>query len=484
MSTPEFDLHKALVISSNPSTGIATVKIPTLLGASVSLDVPSEGLTRSGSSWNVPAVGTTPFVAVSLDRTKVYWVAPNFSGNFFDYISFNTESTFAVNEGQVAWNEDEGTLDIGMHGGEAVLQVGQEVVYYVKNQTGSAIPNGTVVRFDGSLGASGRLKVAPFLGNKTYKSAYIMGITTETIPDGEDGYVTHFGKVRGLDTTEDSEGNALVDGDLLYASATVPGGYTKVEPAAPNNRVLLAAVVNAHAQNGVLFVRPTFVADLLENERVNAPSITDGDILVYNGTSGVFENQPKPSSPVGTLIDWVGNSSALASVISDGWLSCDGSTVSRTTYSALFDVLGTTFGAGDGSTTFGLPDLRQRVTVGLGTGAAFDTVGETGGTADATLVLHDHSIDHNHPSTTTAGDTHSHSIQGYGVTAFDSTGGRYAVTADSQLGTSRDISTETDTHSHTVDLPNYTGTSGNAGSSATDKNYQPYMVVYKLIRAW
>lgn len=54
------------------------------------------------------------------------------------------------------------------------------------------------------------------------------------------------------------------------------------------------------------------------------------------------------------------------SAIPTGWLLCDGSAVSRTTYSELFTVIGTTYGTGDGSTTFNLPDLRNRFMVGAG----------------------------------------------------------------------------------------------------------------------
>lgn len=62
--------------------------------------------------------------------------------------------------------------------------------------------------------------------------------------------------------------------------------------------------------------------------------------------------------PPGAVIPYAGSSAP------DGWLLCDGRTVSRTTYAALFAVIGTTYGAGNGSTTFALPDLRDRVAWG------------------------------------------------------------------------------------------------------------------------
>jgi len=61
---------------------------------------------------------------------------------------------------------------------------------------------------------------------------------------------------------------------------------------------------------------------------------------------------------IGAVIAYAGSSAPT------GWLLCYGQNVSRTTYAALFGVVGTTYGAGDGSTTFGLPDLRGRVPFG------------------------------------------------------------------------------------------------------------------------
>lgn len=86
--------------------------------------------------------------------------------------------------------------------------------------------------------------------------------------------------------------------------------------------------------------------------------------------------------PTGGVISF-GGASAPA-----GYLLCDGAAVSRTTYAGLFAVLGTTYGAGDGSTTFNLPDLRGRAPLGAGqgTGLTNRTLGEMGGEETNTLT--------------------------------------------------------------------------------------------------
>lgn len=214
-----------------------------------------------------------------------------------DSFHFDIDAAAVAGEGQMAWNDEEGTIDIGMHGGDVVLEVGQETVYYARNKQTYTITKGTVVRFDSNIGNSGRITVDKFLANKSYPSTYLMGVAAEDILPDEDGYVTHFGRVRGISTDGSAVGegpgsvvNGWEPGTLLYASPTTAGALTSIKPTAPNNIVLIAAVISSHASNGTIFVRPTFVADLLDNERVNAPSIVDGDVLVYNGTAGVFEN--------------------------------------------------------------------------------------------------------------------------------------------------------------------------------------------------
>ncbi len=117
--------------------------------------------------------------------------------------------------------------------------------------------------------------------------------------------------------------------------------------------------------------------------------LEDGDIqagetvtVVYDGTNFILINTESGATPPGTVAMF-GASSAPA-----GWLLCDGSAVSRSTYAALFAIISTTYGSGNGTTTFNLPDIKGRVPVGFDSGQTeFDALGETGGAKTHTLSL-------------------------------------------------------------------------------------------------
>ena len=107
----------------------------------------------------------------------------------------------------------------------------------------------------------------------------------------------------------------------------------------------------------------------------------DEDHFNVNGDISQYEQPFTPGGgggetlPVGTIIEYPASSN-----LPTGWLVCDGSAVSRTEYSQLFNVIGTKFGSGDGSTTFNLPNKKGRVSVGLDTSQTeFNTIGKTGG---------------------------------------------------------------------------------------------------------
>lgn len=101
---------------------------------------------------------------------------------------------------------------------------------------------------------------------------------------------------------------------------------------------------------------------------------SSGQVLSTNG-SGSLSWSSASGNPTGTILMY-GASSAPS-----GYLSCDGSAVSRTTYAALFAIVGTTYGSGDGSTTFNLPNLNDRFPIGV---SGTKAIGSTGGSSTAT----------------------------------------------------------------------------------------------------
>lgn len=219
------------------------------------------------------------------------------------------------------------------------------------------------------------------------------------------------------------------------------------------------------------------------------------DFTIPKGDTGT-------GTPTGSVLDFAGSSAPT------GWLIADGSAISRTTYADLFAVIGTTYGAGNGSSTFNLPDLRGRVPVGRNSGT-FGTLGATGGAETVTLDTtqipsHAHantaSTDsqggHSH-TVTVSGGAHTHILPmaasggASGVndvplrasgaadfafrTNFEASGSGY----NSSSGThthSTSVSTN-GAHTHTVTMNNAA-----AGGGQAHNNLQPYIVLNKIIK--
>ncbi len=184
-----------------------------------------------------------------------------------------------------------------------------------------------------------------------------------------------------------------------------------------------------------------------------------------------------------------------------GYLLCDGTAVSRTTYAALFTAISTTYGAGNGSTTFNLPNLKGRVPVGLDSSQTeFDVRGETGGAKTHTLTtsempVHTHIQDaHTHTQNahthiqdahTHTQASHNHTYQFQNTTANNGSGvpimnGDGAANTSSVAPT---INSTTATNQNTTAVnQNTTATNQNAGSGAAHNNLQPYLVLNFIIK--
>ena len=193
--------------------------------------------------------------------------------------------------------------------------------------------------------------------------------------------------------------------------------------------------------------------------------------------------------PSGALTAYAGSSAPT------GWLLADGSAVSRTTYATLFAAIGTTYGAGNGSSTFNLPNLSGRTIAGKESSASNltstygpdgATLGATGGAQSVTLTGaqsgekgHSHSLSMNSHTHGFSGDSHSHgntiipnpgapSGLGSGMTAFLTTGNTASATVS---GTNASVTT--------------TGTVssvGAANASSAHTNVQPTIILNYIIK--
>jgi microcystin-dependent protein len=169
-----------------------------------------------------------------------------------------------------------------------------------------------------------------------------------------------------------------------------------------------------------------------------------------------------------------------------GWMICNGSTVSRTTYSALFALIGTSYGAGDGSTTFNLPDCRGRSVIGFGqgTGLTNRALGANGGEENHTLLTAE-LAGHNHAATQgthTHTASHSHGIAQIGYTyMYQGTGAAIGNLCFANGGTT--YITGTAAADANVQA-NSAGaiTVANTGSDTAHNNMQPFVVASYIIK--
>jgi hypothetical protein len=205
-----------------------------------------------------------------------------------DYIDFDITETNNTAEGRLFWDFENGTLNLGMGGGNVTQQIGEDTYYFVKNQTGSQINRGQVVRAAGTVGNSGRILVDLAVADGSIPDKFIMGVAAENIPNGEDGLVNEFGLIKGVNTTGSLYSETWVNGTVLYVSPTTPGGLTSVEPSSPNQKIIVALVISANA-NGSLFVRPTFGSYMKDIYNVQTSGETNGDLLIYNSGTTTWE---------------------------------------------------------------------------------------------------------------------------------------------------------------------------------------------------
>jgi hypothetical protein len=225
---------------------------------------------------------------------------------------------------QLVWNDTDGTLDLGLKGGNVTLQVGQEQVLRVVNKTATNInlleANYQAVRVTGAQGQ--RLKVDLAQATNDVLSAETIGLVTETINNNQEGFITTSGLVRGINTTGTLQGETWADGDIVYLSPTTAGNITNIKPTAPNHLIIIGFVVSAHITQGSIFVKIDngYELDELHNVNITTGSLTAGQLLVRSGSNatGVWINTNQLTGSYGltgslTATSFTGSLSGTAS---------------------------------------------------------------------------------------------------------------------------------------------------------------------------
>lgn len=244
----------------------------------------------------------------------------------------------------------------------------------------------------------------------------------------------------------------------------------------------------------------------------NIDTVTvDGDLTFFNTPSVTIDNAPHYALPTGTMIMYPSATPPA------GWLICNGQEVSRSTYSLLYSYIGTTYGAGNGSTTFNLPDIRDRMVIhqSPSVAARYNTLGGTGGVKGVIFTeaqLPNHTHDYTGGSTDhiarDSGWSHSHPNHiSYETryTAYSSTPTSGSVTifasreANQALSSVQGSDAYEITHGHTTNSETSTNiyntsailnSSGNPNASAlnpstaqrTFNNIQASQLIYYIIK--
>jgi hypothetical protein len=167
------------------------------------------------------------------------------------YIKLDTAYSTAPAEGELSWDDEAGTVRIGMPGGAVFLQVGQEMYLPTrpKNVAGVEIKNGELVYVFDAASNIPHVKLSDASDYLTARGTIAMA--TEDVGINQRGFFTTLGVVRDVKTDTYSEGT------VLYLDTT-PGQYTDVCPSPPNACVVVGIVTNSHATEGEIFVTIDF----------------------------------------------------------------------------------------------------------------------------------------------------------------------------------------------------------------------------------
>lgn len=168
----------------------------------------------------------------------------------------------------------------------------------VKNDSGVIISKGQAVM---AVGATGdRIWVAKAIADGSVSSKFMLGIASEDILNGTEGYVQMLGEIRNLNTIANPVGT------ILYIDPDTPGNLTATVPTSPDLAEAVAIVTRSHASTGIIFVRMWSQGEsIAELHDTNISNVASGDFLKWNGTVWVNDQINLGTDTVGNYVSGV-----------------------------------------------------------------------------------------------------------------------------------------------------------------------------------
>jgi microcystin-dependent protein len=187
------------------------------------------------------------------------------------------------------------------------------------------------------------------------------------------------------------------------------------------------------------------------------------------------------SMPIGAILQY-----GSATPPNSKWLLCEGQQISRTTYADLFTIVGTTYGVGDGSSTFNLPDIRSKFLVGYNSAGAaeYQTLGQGGGANEVTLTAAESGLrDHSHTASTSvtvdSGGAHTHQI---GSSAGAGAGALYRNGDNGTVTSTQNATESAGSHTHSASGATTVNSSGAQNASEAHENRPEFIVLPFMIK--
>jgi ribosomal protein L35AE/L33A len=307
-------------------------KFLTTNGTSTSWASVAGGLSYQGT-WN--ATTNTPTLASSTGTNGYYYIvatagSTNLNGitdwQVGDWLLFNGSVWQKIDQSETLQfvTSADASVTVTTTGATADLAIysSPRVIAQVRNETGATLTKGTVVYINGASGNKATVTKAIATGDST--SAQTFGLIFADISNNNNGYAILSGDISGLDTS------AIAAGTQLYLSSSTAGEYTTTKQYAPNHLVYVGVVTRSHVNQGSIEVRIQNGYELDELHNVSAQSPSNGQVLIYNESTSLWEKHTLTDGTGISITEGAGSitvsNSGVTSAVAGTGISVSGAT--------------------------------------------------------------------------------------------------------------------------------------------------------------